>query len=393
MENTMLEFDEFGFPQRDIAALLEQLRAAVHERAIDWSLPPEEALAALELDETALVDLDGEPWYGPLESWLHDPAVTDILVNGPGRPIVTVERGTRLPTDIRAHGDWIVFAQRQLLLRGGALEDNYGGWPASAVLGTADRWLRFAVTRAAASPCGPTIALRLLPRRWRTLDDLVLEGAITRPAADLLLDAVRGGATLLLAGGAGSGKTTLAAALLQAVGDEKRVVVIEEAAELPELPDGVALEVLRSGMSFAECVRFALRQRPDLIALGEVRGPEALALLQAAATGHPGVGTIHAPDPQTALKNLERMACESGDVPPAVVRGLIASGAAPLVVAHIGRYGGRRRVGRIEEALPQGAGGQNGDRYPAHTLFAYDPHADELRREGWVQAAWGQGRV
>jgi Flp pilus assembly CpaF family ATPase len=146
-------------------------------------------------------------------------------------------------------------------------------------------------------------------------------------------------------------------------------------------------------MTFAACVRFALRQRPDLIAVGEVRGPEALALLQAAASGHPGVGTIHAPDPQTALRNLERMACESGDAPASVVRGLLAGGAVPLVVAHIGQYGGRRQVGRLEEVLPQGAGGHSGERYPTHTLLAYDPRADEVRCEGWVQGDWGRGHL
>lgn len=374
-------------------ALLERLRAAVRERAINWSLPPEQTLAALGLDELALLHLDGAAWYGPLEPWLDEPAVTDIFINGPLRPVVTVERGTRLPTGVQVHEGWISFAQRQLLVRGGAIDEEYGGWPGHAVLGTADRRLRFAVTRPPASPDGRTIALRILPRRWRTLDDLVLEGVLAREAADLLLEAVRAGVSILIAGGTGSGKTTLAAALLAAIGEEKRVVVIEEASELPALPDGVAMEVLRSGLSFVECVRFALRQRPDLIAVGEVRGAEALALLQGAATGHPGVGTIHAPEPQVALKNLERMACEAGEAPPAVVRGLIASGAVPLLVAHIGRYGGRRRVGRIEEVLPLGAGGHSGDRYPTHVLLAYDPDSDETRRAGWVQGDWGRGSL
>src|SRR5262249_27347731 len=156
---------------------------------------------------------------------------------------------------------------------------------------------------------GPTLALRILPRRWRTLDDLIQEGVLLRPAAELLLAALRRGVTVLVAGGTGSGKTTLTAALLQAIGEERRVVVIEEARELPDLTDSIALEVLRSGLSFSGCVRFALRQKPDLIVVGEARGPEALAMLQAAATGHPGIGTIHAPDIQAALKNLERMAC------------------------------------------------------------------------------------
>jgi Flp pilus assembly CpaF family ATPase len=381
------------FTEQSLAELLDRLRAAVRDRAIDWSLAPEEGLAKIGLDEAALAEVDGAPWYGPLELWLHDTAVTDVLINGPRRPVVTIERGCRLPSDTRLHTDWIVFAQRQLLLRGSVVDEYGYGWPDHALIGTADRRLRFAVTRPPATPAGPTIALRVLPRRWRTLDDLVKEEVLVREGADLLLEAVRRGATVLIAGGTGSGKTTLAGALLQAVGEEKRVVVIEEAVELPDLPDSISVEVLRSGLSFASCVRFALRQRPDLIAVGEVRGPEALALLQAAATGHPGVGTIHAPDPQVALRNLERTACEAGEVSPGVVRGLIASGSVPLIVAHIGRYGGRRQVGRIEEVLPLGAGGQSGDRYPTHTLLAYDDHTGQVRRNGWVQGEWGRGQL
>jgi pilus assembly protein CpaF len=385
---------EENYSERIIAPLLEQLRAALRAGTIDWSLPPETLMAELGHGEGALIDLEGAGWYGPLEIWLAQENIGDILVNGPGRPVVVSEQGERRLTEVCIHAGWIGFAQRQLLLHSAmASECEWGNWSGATAIGTADRRLRYALTRSPASPDGPTIAVRLLPTRWRTLDELCAEDVLASEAAELLLEAVRSGVTLLIAGGAGSGKTTLAGALLQAIGATKRVVVIEEATELPQLLDSVAMETLHSGMPFASCVRFALRQRPDLIAVGEVRGPEALALLQAAASGHPGIGTIHAADPQTALRNLERMACESGDAPPSVVRGLIASGAVPLLVAHIGRYGGQRRVGRVEEVLPQGAGGASGDRYPAHTLIAYDAGAGTVRREGWVQGAWGRGRL
>jgi pilus assembly protein CpaF len=378
---------------RNGAPAIEQLRQAVLAGRIDWSRAPEESVAALGWDSDLLDRIEGEGWYGALEHWIHQDTISDVLVNGPLRPVVIAEQGVRRVTDVLLHADWISFAQRQLLVRSRlAAGVEQGVWAGHAAIGTADRRLRYAVTRAPASPDGPTIAVRLLPRRWRTLTDLITEGVLAAEVAELLHEAVRCGVTLLIAGGAGGGKTTLAAALLQAIGDAKRVVVIEEATELPQLPDSVAVETLHSAMSFAACVRFALRQRPDLIAVGEVRGPEALALLQAAASGHPGIGTIHASDPQTALRNLERMACESGDVPPAVVRGLMASGAVPLLVAHIGRYGERRRVGRVEEVLPQGVG-LSGERYPSHTLIAYDAQSGTMRREGWVQGEWGRGRL
>jgi Flp pilus assembly CpaF family ATPase len=200
------------------------------------------------------------------------------------------------------------------------------------------------------------------------------------------------GVSVLIAGGTGSGKTTLTAALLLAIGEERRVVTIEEARELPELGDSVAMEVLRSGMSFSECVRFALRQKPDLIVVGEVRGSEALAMLRAAATGHPGIGTIHAPDTQAALKNLERMACEAGDVPANVVRGMLTSSAVPLIVVHIGRYGGRRLVGAIEEVTVLGAGGATGDKYTTNPLFVYHAPTQQIQKAYPVQGDWGRGR-
>jgi pilus assembly protein CpaF len=263
-------------------------------------------------------------------------------------------------------------------------------WPAHALIGTADQRLRFAITRPPASPAGPTLALRVLPRRWRTLDDFVLEGIMPRQAADMLIEALRRGVTILIAGGTGSGKTTLTAALLTAIGEEKRVVCIEEARELPDLHDSVAMEVLRSDLTFSDCVRFALRQKPDLIVVGEVRGPEALAMLQAAATGHPGIGTIHAPDVQAALKNLERMACESG-APTAIVRGMLTSSAVPLIVAHIGRYGGKRLVGQIEEVTVLGGSGQTGDKYTTNPLLVFNPATNQVQKAYPVQGEWGRG--
>ncbi len=181
-------------------------------------------------------------WYGPLEAWIKDGStVTDVLINGPGRDVTLVDAGQRMASGVTLHPEWVSFVQRQLLLRSGlvapdAVADLHAmQWPGHALIGTAEGRLRFAVTRAPASPAGPTLALRILPRRWRTLDDFVMEGIMPRQAADLLLEALRRGVTVLIAGGTGSGKTTLTGALLQAIGEEKRAIVIEEARELPEL--------------------------------------------------------------------------------------------------------------------------------------------------------------
>jgi pilus assembly protein CpaF len=340
------------------------------------------------------------PWYGLIELWRHDRDVSDILVNGSGREVYIVQRGMRVPTGITPHPSWIEFTQRQIALRSGvttieAPDDwrTVDGQPCHVLEGAADRRLRYALTRPPASPDGPTISIRILPERWRTLDDLVLTEVLSRPAAELLIEAVRCGVTILVGGSTGSGKTTLIGALLQAIGTEKRCVMIEQPSELPQLPDSISIEVSRSGASFYELVSLALRQKPDLIVVGEVRGPEAMAMLKGASTGHPGLASIHANDPQSALKNLERMACEIPGAQPSIVRGMLTSQAAPLLVCHIGTYGGKRQVGAIEEVSQMGAAGQVGERYTTNPLFHYDHSRGRTVRTNYpIVAQWAQGR-
>jgi Flp pilus assembly CpaF family ATPase len=372
-------------------------------RLSDWKRSVGETMRRAGLGEGYTVAEWAEiAWYGPLESWLRPGSrVSDIFIDGPDRAMVVVEDGNRTDTGIRVCDEWLRWTQRQLLVRAGFVTpDHPDDWRSDdgrivhALYGTADRRLRFAVTRPPYTPDGATVAVRVLPARWRTIDDLVQQetGVLPRDAAELLLEAMRRGVTLLIAGGAGSGKTTLTAALLQAIAAEKRVIIIEDARELPLPPDGVAVEVLRSRSSFASCARLTLRQRPDLIVLGEVRGPEALAMLEAAATGHPGICTIHAPDALTALRNLERFATLDGLASPGIVRGLLTSGAVPLIALHIGNYGGRRRVGQIIEVIVT-SGSQAGEMLPYNTLFAFNPATNRLERKYPVQGAWGKGRL
>lgn len=390
-------------------ALAELSRLSEHGR-IDWCQPVGDALQAAGLFEEFGAHDQCEtwhkwaqlPWYGPLEPYLHPvpgaPFVSDVLVNGPGDPISIVEQGRYSNTGSIPHPSWIIFLQRQLALQSKLVApDAPDAWPsrkgaaqASLLIGSVAGRIRFSITRAPLTPIGPTVAIRILPKNWPTLDDLVKQEALAPEARDLLLHAAQRGVSILVAGGTGSGKTTLTAALLQALGATQRVVLIEEACELPRLRDSLHMEVLQSEWSFSDCVRAALRKKPDRIVVGEVRGPEALAMLQAAATGHPGLGTIHAPDPAAALSNLERMACESGEAPPDVVRRMLGSKAAPLLVAHIGRYGEKRRVGRIDEVLPQAAA-QAGAGFALNTLFEFRPDIRQYLRRP-VTGEWGEQR-
>ncbi len=335
------------------------------------------------------------PWYGPLSVLLQDygETLSEVIGNGSGQPFSVIDMGTRMSTGMVVHDEWLSFIQTQCLLRTGLITPTaIHAWPGGhAALGTVDERLRFAFKRPPMTPLGPTMTIRVLPSptRWPTLSQIVEQDVLHQHGADLLLLALRRGATLLIAGGTGSGKTTLTGALLKAIEDEQRFVLIEEASELPRLADCVRTEVLRSGYDFSFCVRFALREKPDRIVVGEVRGPEAMAMIMAAATGHPSVCTIHAPDCQTALLNLERLASQSGEMRPEMVRGLMTSKGMNLVVVHLGIIQGKRRVTAIAEAI-------HDTKLQAGALFSINPLLMFDHERGWVlgknvAGEWGAG--
>lgn len=387
------------------AAIGEELHMLVRSgRMRDcWDLPPQDVFDLMGVGGDLLEhDWAHIDWYGPLEIW-RDPEheVSDILYNGPRtEPFFVVQRGAMLNTGVTAHPGWINWIQRQLLLRSLRLEPYEPDWPMPMMQGVADR-LRFAITRPPVSRDGGSLAVRLLPERWRTLDDLVQAGMISREASDLLLEALGAGASVLVAGPTGCGKTTLTAAFTQAIGQRLRLVFVEDGGELPRAANSLHIEVTEE-TAFSQAVKFALRQKPNYIVVGEVRGGEAMALLQAAATGHPGIGTIHAGSIQGALRNLERMAmiglaseaAGGGQAAAQIVRGLITSDVVSLIVVQIGRTArGRRAVVAIEEVLRQGAQGQSGDTFPTNPLFRHDGHSEQLVRVGNVNGAWGLGRL
>ncbi len=382
-------------------AIASELRMLLRSGRLSdcWPLPPDEAFARLGFDQHVQWCQIG--WYGPLEIW-RDPehAVSDILFNGPpDTPFFVVQRGMMVNTGVVVHPAWIDWTQRQLVQRS---QQNSIAEPMPAFAQGVVDGLRFAITDRRASPAGPSLAIRLLPERWPTLDDLVQGGVISREASDLLLAALNGGASVLIAGPTGSGKTTLAAALMQAIGARMRLVVIEDGGELPRTANSLHIEAPAEAGGFSRAVTFALRQKPNYIIVGEVRGGEAMALLQAAATGHPGLGTIHAATVQGALRNLERMALiglahettGAGQAAAQIVRGLISSDVVNLIVVQIGRApNGKRGVLAVEETLPQGAQGQSGDPFPMNPLFRYDRASERLARAGYVNAGWGLGRL
>jgi P-type conjugative transfer ATPase TrbB len=188
----------------------------------------------------------------------------------------------------------------------------------------------------------PCFSIRKPAGRVIRLEDYVADGVVTPEQSEALKTAVAQRANIIVAGGTGSGKTTLANALLAEIARlEERVVILEDTRELQcAAEDVVALRTQPGAVTLSDLVRSTLRLRPDRIIVGEVRGPEALDLLKAWNTGHPGgIATLHANSARAALSRLEQLAMEASTSPPTA---LIAAAIDLVVFIERGGPAGRR---------------------------------------------------
>jgi type IV secretion system protein VirB11 len=249
--------------------------------------------------------------FGPaIALWLADPAIVEIMLNPDGRLWVDrlkeglADTGERLEPQ---EGERIV----RLVAHHVGAEVHRGNPVVSAELPQTGERFEGLLPPVAAAPC---FAIRKPAVAVFSLTDYVAAGILTAGQAALLQQAVADRRNILVAGGTSTGKTTLVNALLREVaasGD--RVVLIEDTRELQCIaPNLVALRTKPGVASLADLVRSALRLRPDRIPVGEVRGPEALELLKAWGTGHPGgIGTIHASSALGTLRRLEQLIQEA----------------------------------------------------------------------------------
>jgi pilus assembly protein CpaF len=253
---------------------------------------------------------------GPLEDLLSDPAVEEVMVNGPDD--VYVERGGRIEsTAVRfASEQALRDTIERILAPLGRRVDELSPM-VDARLGDGSR---VNVVIPPLSVDGPAISIRRFSAARPDPDELVASGTLTTGLRDLLATSVRNRRSILISGGTGSGKTTLLNALSTYIGPEERVITIEDAAELRlRQPHVVRLESRppsvegRGEVTIHDLLRNALRMRPDRIVIGEVRGREALDLLTALNTGHDGaLSTVHANSPTDALRRLETLALMAG---------------------------------------------------------------------------------
>ena len=318
-----------------------------------------------------------------LQELVDDPDITEIMVNG--KDHIFIEKKGRLSRWDKAFdsAEQLEDLIQQIVSRVNRTV-NLSSPIADARL---EDGSRVHVVLAPVAVDGPVLTIRKFPEPV-TMDKLIRLGSISREAAVFLRTAVRAGYNIFVSGGTGSGKTTFLNALSEFIPEDERVITIEDSAELQirHVPNLVRLETRvenRDGsreISMRDLIRASLRMRPDRILVGEVRGAEALEMLQAMNTGHDGsVSTGHGNSPRDMVTRLETMVRMAAALPLAAVRNQIAS--ALELMVHLGRMRDKsRKVLEIAEVI----GCENGE-VRLEPLFTF---REKQARDGqWVEGA------
>ena len=319
-----------------------------------------------------LVDklLDDMLGLGPLEPLLGDESVTDIMVNGP-KQIYVERKGKLALSSAKFRDDQHVMsaATRIVSAVGRRVDESVPLVDARLADGS-----RVNIIIPPLAIDGPSISIRKFSKKKITLDVMERQGNISPNLGKVLRIASRSRLNILISGGTGSGKTTLLNALSQMIDPGERIVTIEDAAELQlQQPHVVRLETRPANLegkgeiTMRDLVKNSLRMRPDRIILGEIRGSEAVDMLQAMNTGHDGsLGTIHANRPREALMRLENMVGMAGiNLSPMAVRTQIAS-AVDMIVQISRMRDGKRRITHVSEVM-----GMEGDVIIMQDLFLF----------------------
>jgi pilus assembly protein CpaF len=352
---------------------LDDLAVALRSRLIDRARSGEAGDDGLEHEVRSLVDREAAALpdaerdslcervlllatgLGPLEPLLSDPSVDEVMVNGPGE--VYVERAGKLAragVSFGSEGELMHAIERVLAPLGRRVDQASPLCDARLPDGS-----RVNVVIPPLSLSGPCMTVRRFRREGFSMRQLVAGGTLPGELSEFLALCVAARASVLVSGGTGSGKTTTLNALSGAIPGEERIVTIEDAAELRlRQRHVVRLEARpanlegRGEVTIRQLVVNALRMRPDRIVVGEVRGPEALDMLQALNTGHDGsLTTVHANSPPDALRRVETLALMAGvGLPHGAVREQVAS-ALDLVVHQARLANGARVVESVSQVL------------------------------------------
>ena len=316
--------------------------------------------------------------YGVIEPYVDDEDITEIMVNGLNS--IFVERNGKLGKLVNHKNESIRFKDEDELLH---VIDKIVA-PINRKVDQSDPIVdarlpngsRVNIVLPPASLIGPVITIRKFPKEPFTMEKLVEIGSLTKEIADILGQFVKARYNIVVAGGTGSGKTTFLNALSRFIPKESRILTVEDSAELQikQIDNLISLETRppnvegKGEITIRDLVKTALRMRPDRIVVGEVRGGEALDMLQAMNTGHDGsLTTGHANSSGDMLSRLETMVLMAGvDLPLKSVRQQIAS--AVDIIIHLRKFhDGKRRLAEITEIV-----GIEGDQVITNTLAEID---------------------
>ncbi len=357
--------------------IIELIAEIVIENRLSLTGREQEALGATLVDD--MVGL------GPLEPLLRDDSVTDIMVNGPHQ--IYVERRGKLElTDIRFRDNQHVMnvAQRIVTKVGRRVDETSPICDARLEDGS-----RVNIIAPPLAIDGCSVSIRKFAKKSITLDTMARQGNVSDAVARVLKIAAACRLNVVISGGTGSGKTTMLNAMSQLIDAGERVVTIEDAAELQlQQPHVVRLETRPANLeghgeiTMRNLVKNALRMRPDRIICGEVRGEEAMDMLQAMNTGHDGsMCTLHANSPREAITRLENMiGMAAANLPTKAIRTQIV-GAVNLILQVSRMRDGMRRITHVTEII-----GMEGDVVTMQDLFLYEYQGES--RDGTLLGAF-----
>ncbi|MEV8147768.1 CpaF family protein [Arthrobacter sp. NPDC080073] len=341
----------------------DELRAIIDEDEIP--------LSVLERQRLVQEIIDDVLGLGPLQRYLDEEAVTEIMVNGPDK--VYVERAGKLYlTGAKFSGEEHLrrIIERIVTKVGRRIDESSPLVDARLSDGS-----RVNAIIPPLAVGGSSLTIRKFGHVPLTVDNLISFGTMSPEIAELLHACVKGRLNIIVSGGTGTGKTTLLNVLSSFLPPEERIITIEDAIELQLQQDHVVRLESRprniegkGEITIRELVRNALRMRPDRIVIGEVRGGESLDMLQAMNTGHDGsISTVHANSPRDAISRLETLVLMAGmDLPLRAIREQIAS--AVNLIVHISRLrDGTRRITHVTEVQ-----GMEGDIVTLQDAFAFD---------------------
>lgn len=363
-DNLLRALEMDGVPVAQRIAFVKQNIIHIYEQT-QLKLPDE---LRKQIFDQVLNDLLG---YGPIQTLLDDEDVTEIMVNGP-KKIFVEKKGQLTKSNVTFDDDDHVLRiiDRIILPLGRRVDSDSPTVDARLPDGSRVN----AVVRPV-SIDGPSITIRKFRKDKLKTEDLINFGSLTKQMADFLEACVKARFNIIISGGTGSGKTTLLNVLSGFIPENERIITIEDAAELQLQQDHVMRMETKAAnadglhaVTIRELVKNSLRMRPDRIVVGEVRGGEALDMLQAMNTGHDGsLTTVHANTPRDAISRIETLVLMAGmDLPLKVVRQQISS-AVDLIVQQTRLKDGQRKVTAVTEVA-----GMEGDIIVLSDIFKFN---------------------